>query len=201
MKISVNGANFIKSFEGLALKAYRDSAGVLTIGYGHTSEAGLPKVYPNMTMTKKEADLLFLNDIKKYEKCVTNNVKVNLNQNQFDAMVSFCYNVGCEKFIKSSVLKNLNKGEFSKVPDSLMLYVYSNKKKLNGLIKRRSAEVELFLRDVPNSSAEASKKFYVPFKEIFAIIASIPATIADNRYLFLITILVIVAVIFFNRRK
>lgn len=201
MKTSVEGRNLIKSFESLRLSSYYDSAGILTIGYGHTSEAGLPKVTNGMVITKQQADEIFDRDIVQYEKCVSNNVNANLNQNQFDALVSFCYNVGCKNFVKSSVLKNLNKQDFDKVPDSLMLYVYSNHKKLNGLIKRRSAEVELFLRNESGTSVPAGKKIYIPFKELFAIIAGIPASISDNPVLFIVAILAIVTVIYMTRKK
>src|SRR5690348_16684215 len=97
--------DLIKGFEGLVLTAYKDAVGVLTIGYGHTSMAGAPKVTPGMKITKQEAEDILRNDLKKYEGYVQELVKVNLSENQYGALVSFVYNVGKGNLASSTLLK------------------------------------------------------------------------------------------------
>src|ERR1700759_3326521 len=105
MKTSANGRKFIEGFEGLFLQAYDDAndhivklgqrvIGTLTIGYGHTSVAGPPKVYVGQVITKDMADAILASDLTAVELEVSHLVKVPLNQNQFDALVSFQFNTG-----------------------------------------------------------------------------------------------------------
>lgn len=136
MKTSNNGIDLIKSFEGCKLKSYLCPSNVLTIGYGHTSG-----VYEGMSITQKQADEFLKADIEKYEKYV-NNTGLLLNQNQFDALVSFTYNCG------NGNLKLLIKNRtLPQIGDALLLYNKSNGKVLNGLVRRRNAERELFFRN------------------------------------------------------
>ena len=144
MKTGPKGIKLLKSFEGWRSKAYRDSVGVWTIGYGHTSMAGPPKVTPNMTITKAQGENILKKDLKKYEKAVNDYVRVQLTQEQFDALVSFCYNVGPGNFRKSSVLRYVNARRFDDVPSRLMLWNKAGGRVLRGLTRRRAAEGELW---------------------------------------------------------
>ena len=142
MKISENGKNLIKNFEGLKLNSYKCSSGVLTIGYGHTGS----DVKENMIISKEEAEKLFDSDIVIHSNNVSKLVRVKLTQNQFDALVSFEYNIGYGNFSKSTLLKKLNLQDYKGASNEFDKWVYSKKKKLNGLVKRRNKEKELFLR-------------------------------------------------------
>lgn len=130
----------IKNFEGLRLTAYRDVGGVLTIGYGHT--AGVTE---GETITSTQAENLLLNDLVEYEKCVDDEVKVPLTDNQFGALVSFCYNVGVPSFKRSTLLKRLNAGKFQDVPQEMMRWVYIKRRKNMGLYHRRLHECSMWL--------------------------------------------------------
>ena len=136
---SDRGINLIKQFESLRLTAYYDSGGkVWTIGYGHTGS----DVYEGLTITEEKAEKFLKQDLKAKEKYVNdkNYVSALINQNQFDALVSFTYNCG------QNNLKELCYGKsLEQIANDITLYVYANKKKLDGLVKRRQAEKELFL--------------------------------------------------------
>lgn len=149
MKTSSTGRKFTETYEGLRLKSYKDATGTWTIGYGHTSAAGLPKVVAGQTITQAEADSILSNDLIGFEKDVANLVKVPLNQNQYDALISFQYNTGA--LGKSSALKALNKGDYEGAANKLTLYNVSKGKVLPGLTKRREAEKALFLKPVNNN--------------------------------------------------
>lgn len=154
-RASENCINLIKEFESLRLEAYPDFGGVWTIGWGTTKG-----VRPGMKITKEEADVLFLRDLKMFENSVNNLVEVEINQHQFDALVSFVYNVGTSKFASSTLLKLLNQGRFDEVPDQFRRWVHDwdAKKgkmvKLRGLIRRRESEVELFMTPVSEKISE-----------------------------------------------
>lgn len=144
MRTSLSGINLIKTFEGERLEAYLCPAGVWTIGYGHTNAAGPPKVFKGLTISKKGADDILRNDLIAYEGTVTEFVKVDLHQHQFDALVSFCYNVGSGNFLKSSLLRKLNAGDYTSVPSELMKWNKAGGKELAGLTRRRRAEAALW---------------------------------------------------------
>ncbi|HAH55321.1 MAG TPA: muraminidase [Flavobacterium sp.] len=142
MKTSEKGINLIKNFEGLRLKAYLCPAGVLTIGYGHTGG-----VKPNQFITKLGAELLLETDLLFPEKAVNELVKIKLTQNQFDALVSFTFNVGTNAFKKSTLLKIINTGTFKlkDVEIQLMRWVRDGQGRiLQGLVNRRKKEFKLF---------------------------------------------------------
>lgn len=142
MKINKEGLDLIKSFEGCKLTAYKCPAGVWTIGYGHT--AG---VYQGQVITKEQAENMLKSDLKKYEKYVTDNVKLELNENQFSALVSFTYNCGVGK------LRTLVKGRTaSQIAEDMLLYNKAKGKVLAGLVRRRKAERELFLKGMLSKS-------------------------------------------------
>ena len=142
MNISQNGIDLIKQFEGCKLKAYQCSAGVWTIGYGHTGS----DVYKGLTITQEKAESLLKSDLIVHCNNVSKLVKVKLNQNQFDALVSFEYNVGYGNFSSSTLLKLLNKGDYTGAAGQFEKWVYAGKTVLAGLQKRRKAEKELFLK-------------------------------------------------------
>lgn len=146
MKISPTGIKLIKSFEGLSLTSYVCPVGVLTIGYGHTGN-----VLAGTKITEKEADVLLKQDLIKFEKAVLNYVTIDLNQNQFDALVSFCFNVGTQAFKGSTLVKRLNNRENPNIvaAEELPRWNKGDGKVLEGLSRRRSAEVELFCSEAP----------------------------------------------------
>lgn len=137
----------IKRFEGLRCAAYRCSAGVWTIGYGHTSMAGPPAVVPGMVLSKEECEAILRRDVENFAKGVADLLEVNLTPNQFGALVSFAYNVGLGAFAKSSVLDRVNKRKFSEVPSRLALWNKAKGKVLTGLSRRRAAEGALFTKE------------------------------------------------------
>jgi len=142
MKTSVEGLNLIKDYEGLRLEAYYCSSGVLTIGYGHTG----PDVWVGMTITESEAEHLLQQDLVKFENGVEELITVPLNQNQFDALVSFTYNVGVGALQDSTLRKRLNAGEDpNKVAEEeLPRWNKGANGPLPGLTRRRESEVKLF---------------------------------------------------------
>ena len=145
-KISQNGLNLIKQFEGCRLVAYKCAAGVWTIGYGHT--AG---VYSGMKITQAQAEEYLKQDCEKFEKYVNNPAYVPitemLNQNQFDALVSFAFNCGAGN------LKKLCAGRTAvQIANALPKYNKAAGKVLAGLTRRRAAEVKLFNTPVSGTS-------------------------------------------------
>ncbi|MNL10554.1 Lysozyme RrrD [compost metagenome] len=132
----------IKTAEGLRLTAYKDGGGVWTIGYGHTGA----DVREGLTIPLSEAERLLTRDLRVAENHVNGAVKVKLTQNQFDALVSFVYNVGGEAFRSSTMLKKLNTGDYLGAADQFPRWNKDNGKVVDGLTNRRREERELFLR-------------------------------------------------------
>lgn len=149
MNINKAGIELIKSFEGCVLHAYKDSVDVLTIGYGHTSMAGAPKVVAGMTITQAQAESILKNDLGKYEDGVESLVRVALNENQFSALTSFCFNLGVGSLKTSTLLKKLNAKDYKGAADEFLRWNKAGGKVLAGLTRRRQAERELFLKAVP----------------------------------------------------
>ena len=144
MRMSAAGLATVKEFEGLRLKAYKCPAAVWTIGYGHTSAAGVPNVTPDLVITKDEAEGILKDDMEQYEAGVRKYVKVGLTQNQFDALVDFAYNAGVGALAKSTLLKKVNAEKFDEVPAEFMKWTKGGGKELPGLVRRRRAEVKLW---------------------------------------------------------
>jgi lysozyme len=155
MKTSPNGRQLIESFEGLILQTYDDYNdhivhpgdavhGTLTIGYGHTNAAGPPHINIGDVFTKEQADAVLSDDLHKVEDQVVSLVKVPLNQNQYDALVSFEYNTGA--LGQSSILTSLNERDYNTAADRLLLYDHASGRVLAGLQRRRQAERTLFLK-------------------------------------------------------
>ncbi|WP_426483071.1 lysozyme [Chryseobacterium sp. R2ACT005] len=143
MKTSQKGINLIVSFEGFSAKPYLDSAGIPTIGYGNTYYPGGKKVtMKDPTITKEKGAELFAAVLPTYEKIVNSKVKIALNQNQFDALVSHAYNTGGSDTLFYLINK---KTEDSEIKDWFTKrYITAGGKVLNGLIRRRKAEADLF---------------------------------------------------------
>lgn len=150
MKINARGVALIKEYEGLRLNAYKCPGGELTIGYGHTSAAGSPKVVPGMKITADEAGEILKDDLRHYEDAVAGTITKYCNENQFSAMVSLCYNIGPGAFRKSSVARYFNDGQAAKAANSFLLWTKADGKELKGLIRRRAAELALFNTPVQN---------------------------------------------------
>jgi lysozyme len=141
MKASETIIKRIKEFEGFSAKPYRDSAGVLTIGYGTTKDADKYN-----TISKVQADLLLRRDLAQFEATLNNYIAARgyeLSQNQFDALVSFLYNVGSIRS-GSNLDAAIRQGKPKVVAANLEKYVYAGGQKLNGLVKRRKYEAYLF---------------------------------------------------------
>lgn len=150
MKTGAKGQALIKSFEDCRLRAYPDpktGGAPWTIGWGHTG----PEVKPGLVWTQAQADAAFLSDLAAFERDVTSLVKVPLTQNQFDALVSFAYNVGsdidaddiAEGLGDSTLLRKLNAGDYAGAADEFLKW----RKPINlpGILRRRKAERVLFL--------------------------------------------------------
>lgn len=138
--ISSRGLDLIQRFEGLRTHAYRDTGGVWTIGYGHTKD-----VTPGQIITEQQATVLLTEDIMDAEAAVNRMVKVPLEQHEFDALVSFVFNVGHGAFRSSTMLALLNEGKLLYVPRELLRWVHDNGVVLRGLVRRRLAEARLFM--------------------------------------------------------
>lgn len=141
MKISQNGRKLIEEFEGLRLSAYQDSVGVWTIGYGHTKG-----VYPGMVISLEQANVLLDEDVTSHATGIFKYVQVALNQNQFDALVSFHFNLGANILQGSTLLNNINSKNWQAAANEMMAYVHAGGQVLPGLVRRRKAESELFLK-------------------------------------------------------
>lgn len=138
MRTSKNGIEMIKKFEGLRLHAYKCPAGVYTIGYGHTGS-----VAPNMKISKETAEKFLIDDLKKFENHVNEyNVKYKyrFTQNQFDALVSFAFNIGNIKQLTANGTRNKKT-----IAEKMLLYVKAGGVTLKGLVNRRKAEHDLFI--------------------------------------------------------
>ena len=144
-KVGEAGLALIKQFEGCRLEAYRCSAGRWTIGYGHTD--GVKK---GMKITQQQAELIFQNDIVLFSKSVSNVIgSVNLNQNQFDALISFAYNCGIGNLKKSTLLMRIKENpNDERIGYEFLRWTYSNGRYLAGLARRRKAEAELYFSPI-----------------------------------------------------
>ncbi|MDX6916170.1 lysozyme [Pectobacterium carotovorum] len=143
--INEAGLDLIKSFEGLKLTKYLDTAGRWTIGYGHLI---LPHENFDNGITLQEADLLLRQDLKTAETGVQHYVKVDLNENQFGALTSFTYNLGVENLEESTLLRLLNQGNYSAAAAQFPRWDKDGEQVVEGLLRRREAEKTLFLQPV-----------------------------------------------------
>ncbi|WP_336278485.1 lysozyme [Bartonella sp. CB175] len=175
-KISKEGLALIKQWEGLRLHAYKDAAGVWTIGYGHTTQSGKPFVQEGMQITKSQAEVILQKDLAQFEKTVEHRVKQFLTNEQFAALVSFCYNVGTEAFCNSTLLKKLNEGDYESIPVELQKWTKAGGKRLQGLVYRRAAEAGLWTKGAyvsPNyQEVEVPKSPFAEAEVLAPIISS-----------------------------
>ena len=139
MKISPDGLEFIKQAEGCKLTAYQDSVGVWTIGVGHTKG-----VVQGQILTQGMADALLEDDLQEVYDCLADAVKVPLSQGQFDALCSFTFNLGCGSLKGSTLLAMLNRGDYEGAANQFGRWVNAGGTKLDGLVKRRAGEAEMF---------------------------------------------------------
>ncbi|MEG6302753.1 lysozyme [Enterobacter hormaechei] len=145
MQTSEKGIALIKEFEGCKLTAYQDSVGVWTIGYGWTQPVDGKPIRAGMTIKQETAERLLKTGLVSYESDVSRLVKVVLTQGQFDALVSFTYNLGAQSLSTSTLLRKLNAGDYAGAADELLRWNKAGGKVLNGLTRRREAERALFL--------------------------------------------------------
>tara|TARA_B100000287_G_scaffold285752_1_gene269397 strand:- start:209 stop:634 length:426 start_codon:yes stop_codon:yes gene_type:complete len=140
MQTGNKGIELIKHFEGCELEAYKCPAGVWTIGYGH-----IKGVKEGMKITEMQAEEMLKSELHEYEGYINDYVTVPLNQNQFDAMVSWVYNLGGGNLRASTLLKVLNAGDYDGVPAQMLRWNKAGGKVLEGLTRRRQAEADLFV--------------------------------------------------------
>lgn len=145
MQTSEKGIALIKEFEGCKLTAYRDSVGVWTVGYGWTQPVDGKPIRAGMTIKQETAERLLKTGLVSYESDVSRLVKVGLSQGQFDALVSFTYNLGARSLSTSTLLRKLNAGDYAGAADEFLRWNKAGGKVLNGLTRRREAERALFL--------------------------------------------------------
>ncbi|ENO3038042.1 lysozyme [Enterobacter ludwigii] len=145
MQTSEKGIALIKQFEGCKLTAYQDSVGVWTIGYGWTQPVDGKPIRAGMTIKQETAERLLKTGLVGYESDVSRLVKVGLTQGQFDALVSFTYNLGARSLSTSTLLRKLNVGDYAGAADEFLRWNKAGGKVLNGLTRRREAERALFL--------------------------------------------------------
>lgn len=154
MRMSSEGMKKLITWEGMETYLYEDVAGLKTIGVGHLltrDELSSGKIWIKGSAVKYQNGLteqqvydLLEQDLESFEDAVHSLVKVELNQNQFDSLVSFSFNVGVNAFKNSTLLKRLNKGQYDEIPDQLRRWTYSGGKKVKGLVNRRENEIALW---------------------------------------------------------
>lgn len=158
MTMSERGRELLSQWEGVEKEMYKDSAGLPTIGVGHlltqdelSSESieisGVSVPYADGLTDQQVLDLLS-QDLSRFEKAVNETITVSLSQNQFDALVSFSFNVGVNAFRESTLVKMLNQGQYEEVPDQLRRWVKSGGKKVQGLVNRRENEIKRWNGDL-----------------------------------------------------
>ena len=145
MSVSNKGVGLICEFEGKRLVAYDDGVGVWTIGFGTIKYPNGTRVKKGDTCTLDQAKEYMRHDLIEFEHTVNSSVKVPLNQNQFDALVSLAYNIGSNAFKSSTLVKKLNTGDYQGAADQFNVWVNGGGKRMQGLVNRRDKEKLLFL--------------------------------------------------------
>jgi lysozyme len=144
MKTTGNGGiALIKQYEGLRLTTYKDAVGIPTIGYGHV-ENPVP-LGGTRTISAEAAEQLLREDLQRFEHDVNNMLTVEVTQNQFDALVSFTFNLGPANLQSSTLLRKVNSGDFDGAADEFLKWNHAGGQVLAGLTARRNAEKSLFL--------------------------------------------------------
>lgn len=147
LKISQNGIDELIHSEGIRYQAYKDSVGFWTIGVGHLINLETEKHLLTATLTKNQVMTMFRLDISRFEDCVNKLVKVPLNQNQFDALVSFSFNLGCNALRRSTLLEKLNNGDFLGASNEFKKWNKAGGRAIKGLTLRREREKQLFIKN------------------------------------------------------
>ena len=142
MQISSKCVELVKKFEGFSKKSYKCLAGYPTIGYGHKISSG--EEYGEISYD--QAHDLLIKDLQIYATAVRSNIYYRLNQNQFDSITSFTYNVGIAALQRSTLRQKINYAELDKVEHEMLKWVYVRALKVQGLVIRRKAEIDLFYR-------------------------------------------------------
>jgi GH24 family phage-related lysozyme (muramidase) len=163
MKTSAAGQAFIASHEGIVLTAYPDpgtGGAPWTIGIGHTSAAGPPRVSKGMAITREDAFAILAADLATFEAAVTRAVPVALTQTEFDALVSLCFNIGPANFARSTLVRRLKQGERAGAAAAFLSWTKAAGRVLPGLVTRREDERRLFLTGAytPPATARAKAK-------------------------------------------
>ena len=150
MKISNKGLQLIRKYEGCKTTPYRCPAGLYTVGYGHVIGNGLqlPDEW-NRTFSLGEIDELLRTDLARFERGVSRYCPVYLTQSQFDALVSFSFNLGLGVLQRSTLRQKLNRGDYDGASKEFLKYTRAGGKVLKGLVRRRQAEYNLFNRHSP----------------------------------------------------
>jgi len=145
-RLSDEGIKFLKKHEGVIYKVYDDGVGYLTAGVGHKlTESELENYDLGCPIEEYQVDLWLRQDSAKAVRCVNNWVTTDLTQTGFDMLVSFVFNVGCDAFKRSTLLKKLNRGDVMGAAAEFNRWVFAQSKKLPGLVARREEEKKLFL--------------------------------------------------------
>jgi len=142
----------VASLEGTETVPYKDIVGVQTVCSGHTG----PDIKPGKIYTAQECNRLLVQDLSKHGQGVLQCTKVPLNQNQYDAFVSFAYNVGVSAYCQSTLVKKLNNGDYTAACNELTRWVYAGGKRVKGLVLRREKEKALCLKPVSPVQKELS---------------------------------------------
>ena len=153
-QISPEGIAFLKEKEGFRSDAYYDVAGVLTIGYGHSIYAPSIEEYPiheGQHITEEEGEKILRADLKPTEAVVNSAVTREITQKQYDALVSFTFNLGAGTFKSSDVLELTNQGNYQAAGDAFLDYSYAGGEFIPGLRKRREEERAMYLSSLPQA--------------------------------------------------
>ncbi len=141
--ISQAGLDLIKQFEGGSAKPYRCPAGMMTIGYGHVIRPG--ESFPSEGISREQAEMLLKQDVGRAERAVLRLINVPLTEGQFDALVSFAFNLGEGALQRSSLRRKVNRSEHAEVPPELLKWCWAGGRRLPGLLRRRVAEAAIYL--------------------------------------------------------
>ncbi|PKY43593.1 putative phage-related lysozyme [Rhizophagus irregularis] len=143
--INKEGLALIERFEGFSPNFYKDPVGIKTIGYGHACHVNdCSKIRP--PISRAEGEALLKKDLARFEKCVESLTRIKLNSNQFSALCSFTFNLGCGAYQKSTLRRKLNAGDTKGASLEFRKWVYGGGKKLPGLVRQRKAERALFCK-------------------------------------------------------
>ena len=172
MIVNQRTLDLIKRWEGCKLAAYQDIAGIWTIGYGTTANAGVGiEPHNGMTITQAQADELLHKTLDKFAEKVASLIKVPVTANEFGACVMLSYNIGLGAFAKSTVLRELNAGNKSSAAGAFHMWNKAGGRVVKGLMARRDAEVELFLtKEIPVADMHVATTTEPKSESLIAII-------------------------------